>query len=204
MNETSGTRNALLETARKLFARHGYEGTSIRAITSRAGANLGAVTYHFGTKERLYAAVLESVAVPLVGRIRKETAAASTPLAGVEAVVRGLFQHWIENPDWPSLMLHELALDRKLPKPVRRTMEGVFEIVSGLVRAGQRDGSILRGDPMLLTFSIVSQPIYFALVRRRLRDVFALDAEDPETRVQVVDHIAQFVRRGLAKPREAR
>ncbi|RZA13604.1 MAG: TetR/AcrR family transcriptional regulator, partial [Lysobacteraceae bacterium] len=39
----------LLDTAEELFARRGYNGASIRDITAAAGANLGAVTYHFGT-----------------------------------------------------------------------------------------------------------------------------------------------------------
>ncbi len=38
--------------ASKLFGQNGVEGTSIRDIVRAAGANLGAINYHFGTKER--------------------------------------------------------------------------------------------------------------------------------------------------------
>ncbi|NIQ53600.1 MAG: TetR family transcriptional regulator, partial [Gammaproteobacteria bacterium] len=66
MNETGrGTPAALLGAATKLFAEHGYAGTSIRMITRAAGANLAAVTYHFGTKRELYGAVLERAFQPL-------------------------------------------------------------------------------------------------------------------------------------------
>ena len=58
------TTQSILEAARELFAERGYDGASIRAITARAGVNLGAVTYHFGTKERLYLAVSPSRPVP--------------------------------------------------------------------------------------------------------------------------------------------
>ena len=47
------TRAALLDAAGRLFAENGVEGTSVRDIIKVAGANLGAINYHFGTKERL-------------------------------------------------------------------------------------------------------------------------------------------------------
>src|SRR3954468_8381736 len=47
------TRVALLDTAERLFSQNGIEGTSVREIIKAAGANLGAINYHFGTKDRL-------------------------------------------------------------------------------------------------------------------------------------------------------
>jgi len=50
---TTDTRERILDTAEGLFMAHGYEGTSMRMITSAAGVNLAAVNYHFGSKEAL-------------------------------------------------------------------------------------------------------------------------------------------------------
>jgi AcrR family transcriptional regulator len=47
------TRVALLDAAERLFSQNGIEGTSVREIIKAAGANLGAINYHFGTKDRL-------------------------------------------------------------------------------------------------------------------------------------------------------
>ncbi|HEV7402347.1 MAG TPA: TetR/AcrR family transcriptional regulator [Chthoniobacteraceae bacterium] len=47
------TRGALLDAAERLFSQNGIEGTSVRDIIKAAGANLGAINYHFGTKDRL-------------------------------------------------------------------------------------------------------------------------------------------------------
>ena len=51
------TRDAILDTAEQLFAERGVAATSIRDITGAAGVNLGAINYHFGTKQDLVAAV---------------------------------------------------------------------------------------------------------------------------------------------------
>jgi AcrR family transcriptional regulator len=52
------TKARLLDAAEALFMEHGYEATSLRAITAAAGVNLAAVNYHFGSKEELFQAVL--------------------------------------------------------------------------------------------------------------------------------------------------
>ena len=52
-----GTRERLLDSAERLFASRGFMGASVREITEAAGANLGAVNYHFRSKEGLYAEV---------------------------------------------------------------------------------------------------------------------------------------------------
>jgi AcrR family transcriptional regulator len=52
------TKERILDVAEALFMEHGYEATSLRALTSAADVNLAAVNYHFGTKEELFQAVL--------------------------------------------------------------------------------------------------------------------------------------------------
>lgn len=47
------TRARILQAAETLFANDGFANTSLRAITARAGVNLAAVNYHFGSKEAL-------------------------------------------------------------------------------------------------------------------------------------------------------
>jgi TetR/AcrR family transcriptional regulator, regulator of cefoperazone and chloramphenicol sensitivity len=53
------TRNSILKAAVALFAERGYDGTSIRAIVSKARVNQAAINYHFKGKEGLYLEVLK-------------------------------------------------------------------------------------------------------------------------------------------------
>ncbi len=59
------TRERLLQAASRLFADSGYRGASVRDICNLAGANPGAVSYHFGGKRQLYRAVLRRAAAGL-------------------------------------------------------------------------------------------------------------------------------------------
>jgi len=55
---TNDTKSNLLEAAEALIAERGIAGASLRAITSRAGTNLAAANYHFGSKRDLARAVI--------------------------------------------------------------------------------------------------------------------------------------------------
>ena len=64
-DEAQGTRERILSSAETLFAECGFETVSLRDITGAAGANVAAVNYHFGSKERLIDAVVERHVVPI-------------------------------------------------------------------------------------------------------------------------------------------
>ncbi len=65
MSSATRTKDRLLSVAEELFAEHGFERTSMRTLTTAAGANLAAVNYHFGSKEGLYRAVFERRVGPI-------------------------------------------------------------------------------------------------------------------------------------------
>ncbi len=71
------TRRRILETALEIFAAEGYEGASTRHLAERAGVNLPAIQYYFGSKEGLYRAVIEHIVqhneahmAPLAARVK--------------------------------------------------------------------------------------------------------------------------------------
>jgi AcrR family transcriptional regulator len=53
MSNHFNTKERILHAAEDLFAQHGFAGTSLRQVTSRADVNIAAVNYHFGSKENL-------------------------------------------------------------------------------------------------------------------------------------------------------
>lgn len=60
----SGTREGILESARRQFAERGYGGATIRAIAAGADVDPALVHHYYGTKERLFAAAMELPVVP--------------------------------------------------------------------------------------------------------------------------------------------
>ena len=86
------TQLRILDAAEELFMQHGFEGTSMRLLTARAGVNLAAVNYHFGSKDALIEAVFRRRLDPMnAGRAaeldRLEKEAGGQPLSP-EAIIR--------------------------------------------------------------------------------------------------------------------
>ncbi len=67
----SVTVERILNAAELLFAEHGFAETSLRSITSRAGVNLAAVNYHFGSKKALIQAVFSRYLDPFTENLTK-------------------------------------------------------------------------------------------------------------------------------------
>jgi len=68
----SDTVKRILDAAEQLFAEKGFAETSLRLITSKAGVNLAAVNYHFGSKKALIQAVFVRFLDPFVSSLERE------------------------------------------------------------------------------------------------------------------------------------
>ena len=55
----NNTKENILNVAERLFAENGFAGTSIRAIVEEANVNIGAINYHFKSKEGLFISVIK-------------------------------------------------------------------------------------------------------------------------------------------------
>lgn len=66
------TVTAILNAAEELFSERGFAETSLRNITTRAGVNLAAVNYHFGSKKALIQAVFARFLTPFSEQLASE------------------------------------------------------------------------------------------------------------------------------------
>lgn len=98
------TRESLLRSAIKVFARRGFDGGSIEQISSAANSHDRMIYYYFGSKQGLYTAVLEEI-------YRRFDEAEATldldleqPLASLVDVVRFMIGYYRRNPEFIALL----------------------------------------------------------------------------------------------------
>ena len=108
--EPSG-REVLLQSALKHFARQGYDGASLRAIAAGAGVDMALVARLFGSKEKLWHALIEHL-----NRERSRykdameilaAASASDPVKAFRGMMELFGRVSLEQPDLIGLMLQE-------------------------------------------------------------------------------------------------
>lgn len=192
------TRLRLLRAAREVFAERGVDAGSVREITARAGANLGAVTYHFGSKDALYEAVVDAVFNSVVDRVRIAHAAAEgNALDRLEATLRAVFGAIADNPDFPLMVLSQAALKHRPPAAALRQVPAMFALLGETIREGQAEGTIRPGDPRLMAISLLAQPAYFGIVTQLLLPRLPM-AGSPASWEEITEHAVAFVRAALA------
>ena len=85
VEQGQATRQQLVAVATDLFARHGYEGTSIEAVLAASELSRGALYHHFASKEALFEAVLERVEQTIAERIVAAASAGPDPVSRLRA-----------------------------------------------------------------------------------------------------------------------
>ncbi len=116
--EASTTPERLLNTAERLFAEYGYDGVGMRALADEAGVNLGAATYHYGSKQKLY---IETVMrrfrpigeerIKLLRQAEKEAKGKPVPVEKiVDCMVRPPFMTVLAHPHFPALLARNLFM----------------------------------------------------------------------------------------------
>lgn len=92
------TKDTLLDAAEHLFAEQGFGATSLRQLTARAGVNLAAVNYHFGSKEELAREVLRRRIEP-INRERRQRLDHMCRPACIEEIVRAFIEPALRQQD---------------------------------------------------------------------------------------------------------
>jgi AcrR family transcriptional regulator len=164
--DSQATRARILEAATGEFTEHGLAGGRVDRIAERAGANKQSIYAHFGSKERLFAAVVAQ---------KKGELATLLPLDAedVGSYVSRLFDYHARHPEVLRLLLWEGLQYGADPVPdeaerARRDYAGRVEALA----AAQRAGRISRGvEPevlALLLIGLASWPLAVPQVTRML------------------------------------
>jgi TetR/AcrR family transcriptional regulator, regulator of cefoperazone and chloramphenicol sensitivity len=198
------TRQRLLEAAGEVFADKGFRGATIRAICKRAGANVAAVKYHFGDKQKLYSAVAQYAHSQGVGTI--EEAVQIPPDATAEqrvavfarAMLRGLLASG--KPAWHGkLMAREMAeptgaLKLIIDERIRPRLKILGEIVRSILGPDVPAVQVHR-----CARSIVGQIMFYHFARPVISRMFPDEKLDDSAVDALAEHIAAFSVGGLAE-----
>jgi AcrR family transcriptional regulator len=142
------TRGQLIEVATRLFAEHGYEGTSIEAVLSAAGVSRGALYHHFAGKEALFEAVVSAVSAQVTADLTEAIRDCADPvdalrtasLAWINLAADPVIQR-VVLVDAPSV----LGWDRWRAMDDGRTLGAVRALLQGVSDTGRLPSELV--DP---------------------------------------------------------
>lgn len=97
-NASSEKRQLILAAAKEVFAEHGLEGASLRAVAGYAGYTPAALYFHFESKEALYAEVLHQSLERLAAFVETATTSITDDAERLSAAAMAFYVFYRENP----------------------------------------------------------------------------------------------------------
>jgi TetR/AcrR family transcriptional regulator len=161
---TPVARDQILDAAERLFARQGFDPTTIKAIGAEAGVNPALLYYYFGSKEELYKAVLQRIVTSLVTTGGQVIDAATGPAETIRGLIATQVEFMLSRPTIPKLFVREIIDHdaRHAEAVILQMAAGLFKRLCSVIEAGQRAG-VFRKDlePRFAAVSTISQVVYF-------------------------------------------
>ena len=196
------TQEKLVKAASEVFAKKGYPNTTVAEIGRRAGSNVAAVNYHFGSKDALYIAVWkhtfeEALEVyPPDGNLP----AGATPPERLRALIHSHLHRILDDNRLGhagKILLREMSNPTEIMrqirydviKPLRERTQGIIKDLLGPQATEQ--------DIMFCEMSVIHQCLAIGFRKERLPDNIMKTRFTPETIDDLVEHITCFSLAGI-------
>jgi AcrR family transcriptional regulator len=194
-------RGELLAAARELFLGRSYRDVSVRELAAAAGVNPAMVSYYFGDKQGLYAAMLREVVGPLVARIDAMLAAPEEQPPDLAGFLREYMRAAAAHPWLPRLILRDvLAPGGGFRDRFVRDFAGLAAPKAALLAGRSGRGGAMRADldPRLTVISMLSLGLWPFLAMPVLEK--ALGFRPDEAGVdRLIEHTVRLFRAGTSK-----
>jgi TetR/AcrR family transcriptional regulator len=194
----SDCRSKLMEQGTRLFAERGLHGVSVRELSQAAGTSISMVSYCFGGKEGLYAAVLREqfACFEQIEEIRRQE---DQPLAVLEGYLRWTIQRHRNNPYLLRFYTSELTNPTQFfASIVAPAITKVINILAEVVEGGRLQGLFRQElQPVHVALALAGMINYFFLSILATEQLISHSAEQDEALIQ--QYLAIFTQ-GIVAP----
>jgi TetR/AcrR family transcriptional regulator len=207
IRDADRTRRQVLDAAEELFARRGFDATSLAQIGEAAGVSRGTPSYFFGSKDQLYQSVLERMYADRTAALEPafapltRWAQADDPAETLETVLTGSVRGYLEflrgRPTFVDLFEREALAGGERVARIERgstVMEDAFAALRAhAARHGLRDFDVAEAITCLVALGYMPIAHRGTLLRRQGPSLEAPDYVASRTRliVGVLVHLLQ-------------
>lgn len=201
-------RDQILDAAEALFARKGYDATTIKAIGAGSGLNPALLYYYFAGKEELYKAVLQRLVGNMLAQGGTVLDGTIPPADAIRQLLTMQAEWLLKRPNLPRLLVREM-LDhdaRHAQEVILQMAAGPFQRLCRVIEQGQQSGDF-RADvePRFAAVSAIAQVAYLIIAKPAVGLFFGLGTTgitDQTTR-EFARHAGEYAVRALSPTESA-
>lgn len=174
----STTEIAILNAAREIFIRKGFDGARMQEIATEAGINKALLHYYFRSKDKLFEAVFIETFVKIVPAMLVSLNSNLPLFQKIELFISTYIDALAKNPFIPGFILHELAHNEdRVAKLIRGTGLNPSIFIQQVNREIE-EGKINEIDPRQLIVNILALCIFPFVGKPILKSVIFANNED--------------------------
>jgi AcrR family transcriptional regulator len=189
----------IINAARLLFYKNGYEGTKMRSIADTAQVNLAMLHYYFRKKEAIFMIVFDEAFNSLFKRIHKSLLADVDFFERMRLLVSSYIDVASQNPELPLFVLHEVSKKPKLVMDIMNKHKQNNSTTADLgiffaeVQKAIQNRLIKQIDPRVLFMDILSLTIFPYLSTSLLSPLFKDKKEQKQLLLKRKEHITEML-----------
>jgi AcrR family transcriptional regulator len=181
----------ILLAAKKLFAKQGFDGTTVRQICEEAGANVALVSYYFGGKENVFRAVFETF-FP-IERLYQNEHLLQEPVSGIRQLIAEIIAMRMRDPDLITILQQEIILMSPRISMMQQLSKPLWTRFRQLLDEGRKQG-LFHFTSLDNTFLFVLGSIFLY----KQREYFKVFLEEPDpTYEEICEQTCEYVLNGL-------
>lgn len=186
-------------TATKMFAEQGYDGTIMDELTIRSGVNKASIYYHFQDKPNLYEQCLTHLFANVADAVMDATERAVTENLKLEAFVKTFAKLAYEKPEIPAILMREIASGgHNMPVTARQQMQRLLSNLTAILGTEPFSQDIESINPLTPHFMIIGS-LCFYITSQPMRDrIESTEKLDP-TLDEFTQQLINILQSGLVK-----
>jgi len=182
--QSEESKNAILETALRLFSEHGYDGVGLRAIADEVGVNHAMIGYYFGGKKELWQAATQFLFERQAKIYAESKAKLSdlnlTPKEQAKADVRGYVKYCAKYPEHARLMIQESMRDTDRLTTITSFLSEQHKSSIATIDEWMNEGFIPRMPPVSLIYALVGMSQLPFALKNEIMGVHDIDYTDEQ------------------------
>lgn len=131
----------ILQTAEHIFARSGFDKTSVDEIAEKANIAKGTIYYHFRSKEEIFYGLMEEGMRKFVDSVIAKVAEIEDPRERLESVLLAQLEYYEKHRDFCRVLLFEFwRLERKWKDNIPKIKDKYADLLHKIIVDGQKSG----------------------------------------------------------------
>jgi TetR/AcrR family transcriptional regulator len=159
----------LLKIAKELFSKHGFENTTAKEIAKAAGVTEAIVFRHFGSKQELYAKILDrkadEIGIDDWSSELHQLAKSENDNALVLSVIKHILAADRLDPQFQRLLLQAALTGHPLRQITAQRLLPLNQFLCDYIKKRQKRVAFQKCDPELAAHAIVGLPSYYGLAK---------------------------------------